>query len=66
MKILIACEYSGIVRDSFRANGHDAISCDILATDSCPENHIKDDVIPLLKLRWDMIIAFPIILTKVK
>lgn len=55
MKILIACEYSGIVRDAFTAHGHDAWSCDILPTES-PGNHIQGDV---LDQNWDMMIAFP-------
>jgi hypothetical protein len=58
MKILIACEFSGIVRDAFTKNGHDAWSCDILPTES-PGRHIFGDVIPVLKEKWDMIIAFP-------
>lgn len=58
MKILIACEYSGKVRDAFRLAGHDAISCDLLPTDA-PGPHIQGDVLPLLAEPWDMIIAFP-------
>ena len=41
MKILVACEYSGIVRDAFIAKGHDAISCDLIPTES-PGPHIKE------------------------
>ena len=52
MKVLIACEYSGIVRDAFLAQGHDAISCDLLPTES-PGPHIEGDVRPLLKEPWD-------------
>lgn len=59
MKILIACEYSGVVRDAFRAKGHDAWSCDILPTDTSPEYHLQQDVTELLAQEWDMIIAFP-------
>ena len=44
MKVLVACEYSGIVRDAFAKKGHDAWSCDILSTES-PGNHIKDDIL---------------------
>ena len=58
MKILVACEYSGIVRDAFIANGHDAISCDILPTDS-PGPHYQGDVRDILYQDWDMIIAHP-------
>lgn len=58
MKILIACEFSGTVRDAFIKAGHDAISCDLLPTES-PGPHIQGDVLPLLSERWDMIIAHP-------
>jgi hypothetical protein len=58
MKILIACEESGIVRDAFIARGHDAISCDLLPTRR-PGPHICGDVRPLLVEDWDLIIAFP-------
>jgi len=59
MKILIACEYSGTVRDAFRARGHDAWSCDILATDA-PGNHIQDDALRVAyNGAWDMMIAHP-------
>lgn len=58
MKILIACEFSGRVRDAFRAKGHDAISCDILPSDS-PGPHYQGDVFDILGELWDMMIAFP-------
>ena len=58
MNILIACEFSGIVRDAFIKKGHNAISCDILPTEKLGP-HIQGDVIPLLKYKWDMIIAHP-------
>src|ERR1700677_1284469 len=58
MRILIACEFSGIVREAFRARGHDAYSADLLSTE-IPGNHIKGDVRRILKYKWDMIIAFP-------
>ena len=58
MRILIACEYSGIVRDAFIARGHDAVSCDLLPTES-PGPHIEGDARPLLRERWDMVIAHP-------
>ncbi len=58
MKVLVACEISGIVRDAFIAKGHDAVSCDLLPTER-PGPHIQGDVLPVLKDRWDMIIAFP-------
>lgn len=58
MKVLIACEYSGRVRDAFIAKGHDAISCDLLPTDS-PGPHYQGDVFDLLNQDWDLIIAHP-------
>jgi len=59
MKILVACEYSGIVRDAFRGKGHDAWSCDILPTDSDPTYHLQCDVLEVLNDGWDMMIAHP-------
>ena len=60
MKILVACEESGRVTAAFRAKGHEAFSCDILPTSGRhPEWHIQGDVLPLLREKWDMIIAFP-------
>lgn len=58
MKILIACEFSGIVRDAFIAKGHDAVSCDLLPTER-PGPHIQDDVLKHLDDGWDMMIAHP-------
>ena len=58
MNILIACEFSGRVRDTFRAIGHNAISCDLEATET-PGPHFVGDVARLLHLDWDMMIAFP-------
>jgi hypothetical protein len=58
MKVLVACEFSGIVRDAFTARGHDAISCDILPTES-PGKHYQGDVLDLLGQQWDLIIAHP-------
>ncbi len=60
MKILVACEYSGIVRDAFQAKGHNAISCDVLPTEQGGP-HLNCDVIPLLDVfpQWDMLIGFP-------
>ena len=46
MRVLIACEYSGTVRDAFRAAGHDAWSCDLLPTEADPRWHIQGDVLP--------------------
>jgi hypothetical protein len=58
MKVLVACEYSGIVRDTFKAKGHDAWSCDLLPTES-PGNHIEGDVLGILDDGWDLMIAHP-------
>ena len=58
MKVLVACEYSGIVRDAFIRAGHDAMSCDVLETES-PGPHYTGDVRELLDGRWDMIVAHP-------
>lgn len=58
MKILIACEFSGIVREAFKAKGHDAWSCDLLPTE-IPGQHIQGDVLEILDEGWDMMIAHP-------
>ncbi len=58
MKILIACEYSGIVRDAFLEKGHDAISCDILPTDSTGP-HYQGNVMDIIGNGWDLMIAHP-------
>jgi hypothetical protein len=59
MKILVACEYSGRVREAFRKKGHDAWSCDILTCDDNSLFHIQDDVLKHLDEGWDMMIAHP-------
>lgn len=56
MRVLVACECSGIVRDAFIARGHDAVSCDIQPTER-PGPHIQDDVFRHLDDGWDMMIA---------
>jgi len=58
MKVLVACEYSGRVRDAFIAKGHDAVSCDILPTDS-PGPHLQCDVRLVLNDGWDLMVAHP-------
>jgi len=58
MKVLIACEFSGIVRDAFLARGHDAWSCDLLPTES-PGPHYQGDVLDVLGNGWDLLIAHP-------
>ncbi len=60
MRVLVACEYSGTVRDAFRARGHDAWSCDILPTDADPAWHIQGDAIEVAYGQdWDLMIAHP-------
>ena len=58
MRVLIACEFSGIVRDAFLARGHDAWSCDLLPTER-PGPHIQGDVLGILGDGWDLMIAHP-------
>ena len=58
MRVLIACEYSGAVRDAFIKMGHDAVSCDLLPTD-VPGPHHHGSVLDILNDGWDMMIAFP-------
>lgn len=59
MKILIACEYSGRVREAFRRRGHDAYSCDLLPADDGSAYHIQGDVSAILKEQWDLMVAHP-------
>ena len=60
MKVLVACEESQAVCKAFREKGHEAYSCDIEpCSGGHPEWHLQQDVLPLLKEKWDMIIAFP-------
>ncbi len=58
MKVLIACEFSGIVREAFKAKGHDAWSCDLLPTE-IDGQHIQGDVLGILNDEWSMIIVHP-------
>lgn len=58
MRVLIACEYSGRVRDAFIKKGHEAISCDILPTDS-PGPHYEGDIFDIINDGWDLMIAHP-------
>jgi hypothetical protein len=58
MKILVACEYSGTVRDAFIRGGHEAMSCDLLATDA-PGPHYQGDVMDIINDGWDLMIAHP-------
>ncbi len=59
MRVLVACEFSGIVRDAFAARGHDAYSCDLLRTEK-PGKHLLSDIrVAILAGPWDLMIAFP-------
>lgn len=59
MKILVACEYSGKVREAFRKQGHEVWSCDLLESDDKSPFHIQGDVTPLLTQGWDLMVAHP-------
>jgi hypothetical protein len=58
MKVLVACEFSGTVREAFASRGHDAWSCDLVPSER-PGNHIQDDVLKHLDEGWDLMIAHP-------
>ncbi len=58
MRVLVACEFSGIVRDAFIAKGHKAVSCDLLPTER-PGPHIQGDVLDILSDKWDLMVAHP-------
>ena len=58
MRILVACEFSGVVRDAFLLRGHDAVSCDLLPSEA-PGPHVQGDVTPMLRQSWDLVLAFP-------
>ena len=59
MKVLVACEYSGVVREAFAKKGHDSWSCDLLPTDQPSDKHIQGDVLEIINDGWDLIIAHP-------
>lgn len=60
MRVLVACEFSGVVRQAFRLKGHEAWSCDLLPADDGSEYHFQEDVLPLLRgIPWDLMIAHP-------
>ncbi len=59
MRVLVACEFSGVVRRAFRAKGHDAWSCDLLPAEDGSEYHFQSDVLDQLHRPWDMMIAHP-------
>jgi hypothetical protein len=58
VRVLVACEFSGVVRDAFLRRGHDAWSCDLLPTEA-PGPHIQGDVLDVLDDGWDLMIAHP-------
>ena len=58
LRVLVACEYSGTVRDAFTALGHHAVSCDLLPTDN-PGLHYQGDVFDIIEEGWDLMIAHP-------
>ena len=58
MRVLVACEYSGTVRDAFAKLGHDAMSCDIIPTD-VPGKHYQGNVLDIINDGWDLMIAHP-------
>lgn len=58
MRILVACEYSGVVRDAFTKRGHYAMSCDLLPTES-PGEHYQGDVRDVIDDGWDLMVAHP-------
>jgi len=60
MRVLVACEFSGVVRDAFARRGHEAISCDLLDTESTyPACHYTGSVLAILNQGWDLMIAHP-------
>lgn len=62
MRVLVACEFSGVVREAFLARGHDAYSCDLLPSlvnKAAPGRHLQCDVRSILRREWDLVIAHP-------
>ena len=59
MRVLVACEFSGVVREAFRRRGHDAWSCDLLPAEDASPYHIQGDVLTVLNEGWDLMIAHP-------
>lgn len=59
MRVLVACEFSGVVRRAFRALGHDAVSCDILPSEDASKYHLQRNVLEIIACSWDLMIAFP-------
>ena len=59
MRVLVACEFSGVVREAFAARGHNAWSCDLLPSERPSKHHITGDVAKHLTSQWDLLIAHP-------
>lgn len=59
LNVLVACEYSGTVRDAFIKKGHYAVSCDILSSESNLGQHYKGNVFDIINFGWDLLIAHP-------
>jgi len=59
MRVLVACEFSGVVRDAFEKRGHDAWSCDLLPSESVTDKHYQCDVLGRLDDGWDLMVAHP-------
>lgn len=59
MRVLIACEYSGRVREAFQAQGHNAWSCDLLRSEDNSQRHIQGDVLEVIGRGWDLMVAHP-------
>lgn len=59
MRVIVACEYSGRVRDAFRRRGHDAWSCDLLECEADPRYHLQQPIEEVLALGWDLMVAHP-------
>lgn len=59
MKVLVACEFSGVVREAFRKRGHDAFSCDLRKASDGSAAHYTGDVLEILDKDWDLMIAHP-------
>ena len=59
MKVLVACEYSGRVREAFRRRGHEAMSCDLLDAEDGSPFHFKGNVLEILSSGWDLMVAHP-------
>lgn len=58
-RVLVACEFSGVVRDAFRARGHEAFSCDLLPCEGDNKFHVQCDSLTILHRPWDLLIAHP-------